>query len=523
MKQFKPLQFIFYAALILVQTNNYAAVSHQSVDQLVEKAISEFNVPGIAIGIIKDGEVVHLKGYGIANIDSQLKVDEDTIFKIASNTKAFTAAALAILVDQGKLKWSDKVIQYLPEFKMYDPWVTSEFNIRDLLTHRSGLRIGAGDLMLWPEPTRFSRRDIIENLRYLKPVSSFRDKYAYDNLLYIVAGEVVAKISGESWETFIEKNIFTPLGMKNCFAGGVNTSQFKNLAAPHTIVDNKLMVNRPNLINNKTSLMAAAGGIKCSVKDLSKWLDLQLNGGKFASKKHLFSSKQRDLMWKPVTRLPLSKQASQQDKSHYRGYALGWRISDYHGYWKISHTGTLSGSMSQIIIIPDESLAIVILTNQQSSQARNSLAGSLLQRFLQVPQKNWIDYYKNINQQNKTQLNQPEILLYENLLENTADNNHRLGMYQDPWFGKISILKNNKQTLFSSEKSPRLKGKVYYLKKNHWWVKWDDRSFEADSFLHFSEDAETGKISMKMEAISSDTDFSFDFKDLDFTKLSQKP
>ena len=234
----------------------------QSIEDLVKKAMQTFQVPGVAIGIIKHGKIIHQQGYGIANLDTGSPVDENTIFKIASNSKAFTAAALAILVDQGKLNWDDKVIQYLPDFQMYDSWVTKEFNILDLLTHRSGLRIGAGDLMLWPEPTKFSREEVVKNLRYLKPVTSFRNQYAYDNLLYIVAGEVIASISGQSWEAFIESNIFKPLGMENCFAGGVDTNKYLNLVTPHLVINNQLKVDHANLINDKISLMAAAGGIK---------------------------------------------------------------------------------------------------------------------------------------------------------------------------------------------------------------------------------------------------------------------
>jgi len=494
----------------------------QSIEDLVKKAMQTFQVPGVAIGIIKHGKIIHQQGYGIANLDTGSPVDENTIFKIASNSKAFTAAALAILVDQGKLNWDDKVIQYLPDFQMYDSWVTKEFNILDLLTHRSGLRIGAGDLMLWPEPTKFSREEVVKNLRYLKPVTSFRNQYAYDNLLYIVAGEVIASISGQSWEAFIESNIFKPLGMENCFAGGVDTNKYLNLVTPHLVINNQLKVDHANLINDKISLMAAAGGIKCSASDLLKWLKMLLNGGIMDNGQSLISLSQRDFMWKAVTRLPLSSELKQLDNSHYRGYALGWRVGDTHGEWKVSHTGSLSGSMSQIIMLPDHNLGIVVLTNQQSSAARNSLARGLLQEFIEVNKTDWVAHYVKAKATRLSRLSKSTkksaIISFpeEKLIPDNDKSRQLLGNYIDPWFGEITLAKKNNNIIFQSKKSPRLKGTLYFYKDNQWWVKWHDRSFEADAWLYFNNNATRAKVRLLMKPISSATDFSFDFEDLDF-------
>jgi len=189
--------------LLLISYNSIAQISEKQVDELVESTLKNFNVPGIAVAIVKDGKIVLSKGYGIKSILSKEKVDANTLFGIASNSKAFTTAALAMLVDEKKLNWDDKVIQYIPEFKMYNDYVTNEFTIRDLVTHRSGLGLGAGDLMIWPDGSDFKAGDIIRNLQYLKPISAFRTKYDYDNLLYIVAGEVIQKASGKTWCDFI--------------------------------------------------------------------------------------------------------------------------------------------------------------------------------------------------------------------------------------------------------------------------------------------------------------------------------
>ena len=517
------------------------SATEAKIDLLVNKVMTEFQVPGIAIGVIQGGKTIHLKGYGIANIESKTDVNQDTLFKIASNSKAFTAAALAILVDREKLNWHDKVVSYLPNFKMYDAWVTKEFNIRDLLTHRSGLRIGAGDLMLWPEPTLFTRQDVIENLRFLKPVASFRDKYAYDNLLYIVAGEIVAKISGMSWEDFIHSQIFTPLKMENCLAGGIDPAIHTNIIAPHGVISGELTMLAENQMSRQTSLMAAAGGIKCSASDLLKWVSTQLNHGKMEHGAELFSELQASEMWKPVTTLPMSTSSRLLDKATHRSYALGWRISDYYGHLQVSHTGTLSGSMSKVILLPDQQIGIVILTNQQSSYARNALARGLLSELVGVNVKDvnnenkdrdWVAFYKEQQEEKlKNELTTVPQEKKNRTEKHIADNdaqNYLLGIYQDPWFGKVTLSRVEDAIIFAAEKSPRIKGKLYAHAKNQWWVKWDDRSHEADAWLFFEVlnpgptsnpfDIED-QIILKMKAIADDADWSFDFEDLYFTKL----
>ncbi|MDQ7048790.1 MAG: serine hydrolase [Enterobacterales bacterium] len=498
--------------------------SVDSIEQLLQEVSKTYQVPGIAIGILKQDKILYAKGFGLADFKSGQGVSQQTLFKIASNSKAFTAAALAFLVDQNRLAWDDKVIRYLPDFQMQDPWVTQEFNIRDLLTHRSGLGLGAGDLMLWPEPTRFTRQDIVHNLRFLKPVASFRDAYAYDNLLYIVAGEVVARISGMSWEAFVEKNLFKPLGMKHCYAGGVPLDRQQDLAAPHAVVNGKLELLEVSRINNQSSLMAAAGGIKCSLEDLLIWANFMLDDPLHKGAKNLLSSKQKQTLQQGITPLPISNRIRKQFQVNYRSYALGWRVSNYGVEHLVSHTGSLAGFMSRIILLPRKKSAIVILTNQQSSEARRVLSYGLLEALLaDFPEdKNWFkDYQVKVASKPKSnKINRPKIESPRELAIVKNCNNHsRLGFYQDPWFGKIQLTRQKEQIIFLSEMSPRMLGKVYVNKKGRWWVKWDNRSFEADAWLIF--DDKKDQAQLKMRAISSKTDFSFDFQDLSFVKLKQ--
>jgi len=233
---------LFLCLSILCLHTSSAQISETELDDLVGRTLKTFEVPGIAVGIIKDGKLVLAKGYGVANIKTGQKVDANTLFGIASNSKSFTTAALAILVDEGKIKWDDKVIQYLPEFKMYNDYVTQEFTIRDLLTHRSGLGLGAGDLMIWPDGHDFTPNDIVKDIHYLKPISGFRTKYEYDNLLYVIAGVVIEKVSGKPWCDFVEERIMKPIGMTHSAASWTRLKDTTNVIVPHVPTNGKMEV-----------------------------------------------------------------------------------------------------------------------------------------------------------------------------------------------------------------------------------------------------------------------------------------
>src|SRR5580698_10032064 len=250
-------------------------ISPSTIDATVARAMKAFQVPGMAVGIVKDGKLIYAKGYGVRELGKAAPVDIDTLFQIGSNTKAFTAAALAILVDEHKIRWDDKVIDYIPEFRLYDPYVTRELTLRDLLSHRSGLGTGAGELMFYPN-TDFSRAEMIRGLRYLKPVSSFRSQYAYDNLLYMVAGTVVATVTGETWDDFVSQRILQPLRMTGCVTSYRRIAAGSNIVTPHVMSEGKLTAIKPI----EFTAIAPAGAISCNVSGMAKWLQTQLNAGK---------------------------------------------------------------------------------------------------------------------------------------------------------------------------------------------------------------------------------------------------
>src|SRR5439155_19502955 len=242
----------------------------------------------MAVAIVKDGEVVFAKGYGVRKLGAPTPVDEHTMFGIGSNTKAFTSAALATFVDVGKLSWDDPVYQRLPGFVMYDPYVSHEMTIRDLLTHRSGMGLGEGDLLFWPHTT-YSRQEVIYKLRFMKPQSSFRSHYAYDNLLYMTAGQIIPAVTGTSWDDYVRQHIFTPLGMQHSDISNAAFKSEDDYAFPQSRVDGTLQVIPFGALDNA----GPAGAINSCAADMAKWVQLQLNRGKYSDRDGRLFSEQR--------------------------------------------------------------------------------------------------------------------------------------------------------------------------------------------------------------------------------------
>ncbi len=503
--------------LLLLVISGYAQpIKSSEIDKLVEQTMQVFNVPGIAVAVVKDGQVIHSKGYGVSSIATGKKMDENTLFAIASNSKAFTSAALGILVDEGKISWNTKVIDIIPEFRLYNSYVTEDFNIKDLLTHRSGMGLGAGDLMVWPDSASFTREDIIHNLRFLKQTSSFRTKYDYDNLLYIVAGVVVERVSGMSWEAFIEERIMQPLGMTMSAASIHRIKDGANIIDAHVPVDGVLQV----VAKHESDVHNPAGGIFSSVADMSKWAIMQMNNGKYGKdlEKQIFSEEVHDEMWTPQTIIPVRGRSTYN--THFAGYGLGWNLSDVKGYMQASHTGGLMGIVTQVTLIPELKLGIIVFTNQQQGAAFTAITNTIKDSYFGIrgmdrikEQNEWVirnqaeakeitdSLWAKIDDQQKKGVNVPDPGLYA-------------GTYTDSWFGDIIITSANGKLRFNSVRSPRLRGELIYYTGNTFIVRWDDRSFEADAYAVFGLDKNGIPSSIKMEAVSPMTDFSFDFHDL---------
>jgi CubicO group peptidase (beta-lactamase class C family) len=507
--------------LVALNTNSYAQISSLQIDELVERTLKTFTVPGIAVAIVKDGKIIHSKGYGVKSILTNEKVDANTLFGIASNSKAFTSAALAMLVDEGKINWDDKVVQYLPNFKMYNEYVTNEFTIRDLLTHRSGLGLGAGDLMIWPDGSDFTAQDIVQNLQYLKPVSAFRTQYDYDNLLYIVAGEVIQVASGISWCDFIEKRIMKPLEMNNSAASYLRLVDSTNIIAPHVPINGKLKVIK----RYQNQLFDAAAGIYSSVNDLSKWTIMQLNNGRFEpNNQQLFSKKEHNEMWQLQTIIPVNSKPPYN--THFSGYGLGWFLSDVKGYKQVSHTGGLEGIVTQVTLMPELNLGIIVLTNQQSGAAFRAITNTIKDSYLGMTSEDYVATYSASLKTNEANADKKTDEVWAAVAKNKKEKRKIdfktiAGTYTDNWFGDIVLSEKQGKLYFASKRSPQLAGEVFFYTENNYVVKWNNAYFHADAHLFIECDASGKAVRLTMKAISELTDFSYDFHDLDF-RLSSK-
>ena len=493
------------------------------LDAWVAASMKAFEVPGLSIAIVKDGNVVVAKGYGVRKLGEATPVDENTMFAIGSNSKAFTAACLAILVDEGKIAWDDRVYTRMPEFQMYDPYVSHEMTIRDLLTHRSGMGLGEGDLLFWPHST-YTRNEIIHQLRYMKPASSFRSVFAYDNLLYMTAGQIIPSVTGTSWDDFVRQRIFSPLGMT---ASNVSNSAFKpgdNIAYPHSRVDGKLksipFVNIDNV--------GPAGSINSSAVDMAKWLQLQLNRGRLPdSDKRLFSEAQSREMWSPQTILPTPglPPALSALKANFADYALGWGVRDYKGRKLVSHSGGVSGLTSRVMLVPEEKLGVVILTNAEEGGAFESILFNILDYYFQVPPTDWVAAFKNVSDLRKKGGADAE----EKQSKDRNTSSHPslplekyAGTYEDAWYGTSTIRMENGHLVLSFDHTPAMVGELEPWQYDTFRTHWRDRII-ADAFVTFSLRPDGSIERMKMQPVSPLTDFSFDYQDLEFHPAEKAP
>ncbi len=506
---------LFSSVLFAQENKNFK----QDLENFINQTLTAFEVPGVSVTIVKDSIIVLTKGYGTKNINTKEKVDSKTIFAIASNTKAFTAAAMAILVDEGKINWDDKVIDYLPDFQMYDPYVTREFTIKDLLSHHSGLSIGKGDLMLWPQST-FTRKEVVKNLRYLKPSTSFRTRFSYSNLHYVTAGEVIEAVTGTTWENFVREKILKPLGMNNTYMGVAEIGNVKNIATPHIPVEGKIQAVK---IEN-TDVCGAAASMLSNAEDISKWLMLQLNKGKIPNtNKHLFSKMRSKEMWTPIT-IQSGKRGG-RFPSTFSAYGLGWGIRDYNGKRIISHTGGYPGMISKTTLVPEIGLGIVVYTNQQSGATFNLITNYILEHYFNLKHKGNIEKVKEAGQKRLARINkmlkEQEKKRNKNSLPSLKLEKYT-GTYKDIWYGKIVISMKENALFMNFLRSPGLKGKISHWQYNTFLVRWNDRTINADCFINFNID-EKGEIkNFTMKPISPLTDFSYDFHDLEFYPVKEK-
>ncbi len=484
---------------------------------LVDDAVAHYALPGIAVGVVVDGEVMLRHTRGELRAGQSEPVDAATLFKIASNSKAMTAAVLARQVDAGLLRWDDPVVRHLPGFRMADDWVTREIQVRDLLIHNSGLGPGAGDLMLWPSPNRFTREEVIHGLRHLQPRWSFRSRYAYDNTLYIVAGEVAAAVTGVPFDVLVRREVFEPLGMTRCQAGSWSRDAVGNVAQPHARIDGRNVVVRADDAMIPDEPMMAAGGLRCSLDDMLRWAQVWLDTGNAQAERPWLSQAQRDAAWTAHMPMPLGARMRAWDRSHFSAYGYGWRLTDVDGTSKVSHTGTLKGMYSALTLLPERGVGIVVLINGDADEARTVLVQALVKQFTDGAGSHDVAYYAGL-------------LAAERAASGTSAVDTRLpartptarqiasvaGRWRDPWFGSVDVCPHKVGLRFVSERSPKLQGDVVAV-DGRLQVRWRDDDVDVDAWL-IASPAHGSASALHMAKVDPDADFSYDFEDLAFVR-----
>ncbi|MFD1062738.1 serine hydrolase [Winogradskyella litorisediminis] len=496
-----------------------AQIKEEQLDKLIQETITTFDVPGISVGILKDNQIIYSRGHGVRSLENKKDMNANTLVGVASNSKGFTCFALAMMVDAGKLNWDDKVRKHIPEFQMPEPWVTENMTVRDLVTHRSGLSLGAGDLMFFPEGSDFTVDDVIANMKYLKPESSFRSKFRYNNNMYIIAGEVLKRVSGKSWEEFIETEIMKPVGMVNSKASYNRVTDRNNIIDAHTRTEGKVV----KIPHDWSPLANPAGGIMSNVRDMLTWAQFLMNDAVTVDGKRLLDTDLFHELWQMQT--PLSVSANDSYDSNFRGYGLGWFVTDVKGgYKQVYHTGGLLGTVTQFTMIPDLNLAIVVLTNQMNGSAFNTITNTIKDSYLGYDDRNWL---KNYGERNRKYLSYNDSLkakVYvqvDKMKSNAALPKPKqiVGTYKDAWFGDFTISHDGKSYSIYSKRSSQLKGKLLPYSATTFVSKWDNRSFDADVFVKFTFDKNGKAQSATMEYIAPITDFSFDFGDLELKRV----
>lgn len=463
--------------------------SLQEIEAFIQQYLPQTEIPGLAVAIVMDDQIVFEQGYGLREIGKSDQVDQHTLFAVASNTKAFTAALLARLVEQGQITWDDKVINFYPSLQMFDPFVTRDINIEDLLTHRVGLPTFGGD-HLWIG-NNLTRGEIISRLRYLEPTAQFRTKFQYQNLMYLLAGELVPAISGLSWDEAIARHFFEPLKMDRSSTSIKALPAQKNVAQPHERVDGKIRAVAYDNLDN----VAPAAAINSSAHDMSGWMRLQLNRGGFEGQQ-ILQPATIDNMHQVHFALPVSSRSREWFDADFSGYGLGWFISQYRGHKLVSHSGGMSGMISLQLLVPDKDLGIIILTNFAPNSSTRVIGYSILDRLLDIPPHDWQQRYTEAVQRAEAATAERERLLNNQRKEDTRPS-HSLddyvGHYSSQLSGPASVRIEKGQLVF--DYNERHVGQLEHWHFDTFRVHWRHPIFDMDSktFLSF-EVSENGEV-----------------------------
>jgi len=496
------LKVINTIVLVLLVMCSLSAVRAQQgpgpdFDKYINDALKEWQVPGLAIAIIKDDRVVFAKGYGTRELDKSLPVDEHTLFAIGSSSKAFTAASIGMLVDEGKLKWEDPATKYLPGFQLFDPYATRELMVSDLLSHRSGLT--RGDLLWYASP--YDRDEVLRRIRYLKPTWSMRAHFGYQNIMFLAAGKIVSNVGNKSWDDFIRERIFVPLGMKSSSTSIKAFANSDNVASPHAKLDDKVQVVAWRNIDN----IAPAGSINSNVLDMAQWVRLQLGGGVYEGKRLLSAAALKEIQT-PQTIIRLEgPMASLYPEAHFLTYGFGWFLSDYRGRKVVEHGGAIDGMRAQVAMLPEEKLGLVVLSNLNGSILPHALMFKIFDTYLGGAQRDWSSDLLKTTKGLEEQETAAEKKAEAERVKGTAPSlplEKYSGRYQSEMYGEAKFSLENGKLV--AQFGPNFSGDLEHWNYDTFRVTWRDR-MEGKGLVNFRLNAQGKVESVNIDRLSDFT------------------
>lgn len=481
---YQLISFLIITSFNLFSQSSPVFVS-DSLDNYVLRGMQNWQIPGVAVLIVKDGKVILSKGYGVKEFGRHDKVDENTLFMIGSNTKAFTGTALALLEYEGMIKLEDKVNKYLPDFKMKDHCVTKELNIVDLVTHRMGLETFQGDFMYWTSD--LTENEVIEKFSQIKPIYDFRTKYGYTNAGYTLAGKVITEASGLAWKDYLKEKIFLPLEMNHTTALSFEFAAADNVAKPHTIIEGKVILMPFENIDN----LSPAGSIGSSIADMSHWIIAQLDSGKYNGEVVIpFDVIKR-------TRKPETIQGRVRhpfNEGHFNLYGLGWGLMDYEGTEIVSHTGGVNGFVTSVTLLPEENLGIVVLTNTDQNAFFQMLKWEIVDAYLNLPYRDYSGYFYQRTLKQNEEKDKQLVALKDSVsmkLKPELELAEFIGKYENDPYGFAEIRIENNVIELSLQHHSKLKGKLEYIGNNRFLCTYSDPLYGIKVFPF---DIKDGKV-----------------------------
>lgn len=440
--------FLATAAAVLLSPVTPAEAQPAPLDGLddyVEETMEAWGVPGLGLAVVKDGSVVHARGYGVREAGRDAPVDEHTVFAIGSSSKAFTTATLAMLVEEGELSWDDPATRHLPGLRLHDAYPTHELTVRDLVTHRSGLprcdRLWYG--------TSFDRDEVVRRIRFCEPSWSFRSHFGYQNVMFLAAGEIVSEVSGTRWDTFVERRIFGPLGMERSSTSVDSLDGMANVASPHGEIDGEVRAVPWRNIDN----VGPAGSINSSVAEMARWVRLHLDEGVFEGDT-LLSPESVEEMHNPQMLMepdsPLREALGA--RGHFLAYGMGWFLHDYEGVKIVEHGGSIDGMRAQVAMVPEEDLGMVILTNRGGTSPVTPLMYRVVDAYLDVPETDWSEEFRAVADSMEAEGEKQEQQLRDARKEGTSPSLEPAayaGTYTDSLYGDLEVTEDGGELALS--------------------------------------------------------------------------